>query len=122
MLIYTMLWHIQGHNAGGDPATGSPLRIAQIKEKFGALRFYLDGGGYESRRADYRYTWMSLANIRGMIDFAEHYTDFICSSCGSPKGLHETKGWIAYYCQDCAPKVNQETEARVWSFSMTQTR
>lgn len=56
--------------------------IQQIKEKFGGLRFYFQGGD------EY---------IRGMVDFAEEMSYNICEECGEP-GKKRNTGWIRTLC------------------------
>ena len=58
------------------------VTIAQIKEKFGGLRFYYDGGDDE---------------IRGMVRMAEAWADASCEECGAP-GKRRDGGWIKTLC------------------------
>jgi hypothetical protein len=58
----------------------------QIKEKFGALRFYYDGGD------DY---------IRGLDAMADSMSARICEDCGKP-GKRTTGGWIRTLCEEHA--------------------
>ena len=64
-------------------------RIAQIKEKFGGLRWYDDGfpeEGWEEYNAWlYKYEDLSFKT---------------CMSCGKP-AIGLTKGWIMPLCKDC---------------------
>ena len=60
--------------------------ITQIKEKFGALRFYIPQGSDE---------------MFDRIDEAEHATTKICANCGKP-ATTTTKGWITYVCDEHA--------------------
>jgi len=55
----------------------------QVKEKFGTLRFYFDGGDEE---------------IRGMVALAEHMTKHTCEECGKPGRLITTRGWVRVAC------------------------
>ena len=62
------------------------IHIAQIKEKFGGLRFYCHGAD------DYSY---------GMIDFAEKISTRICEECGNPGRLMTTHtGWLYTACDE----------------------
>lgn len=64
--------------------------ILQIKEKFGGLRFYIQGGN---------------ELIDGMIWYAEHLSYHICEKCGSTTQVGQTqKGWIYTICKDCYEK------------------
>jgi len=56
--------------------------VAQIKEKFGGLRFYYDGGD---------------ERIRGMVQMAEVWADASCEECGAP-GKRRDGGWIKTLC------------------------
>lgn len=64
------------------PESVPPVTVAQIKEKFGGLRFYYDGGD------EY---------IRGAVRMAEYMADQTCEECGAP-GKHRTGGWIRTLC------------------------
>ena len=66
--------------------------VAQIKEKFGGLRFYYDGG-------DDRVT--------GMVSMAESWADKSCETCGAP-GTSGGKSWIKTLC----PTHRAEADAR----------
>jgi hypothetical protein len=58
------------------------VTVAQIKEKFGGLRFYYDGGD---------------EHINGMVRMAEVWADASCEECGSP-GKRRDGGWIKTLC------------------------
>ena len=60
----------------------SQVVVAQIKEKFGGLRFYYDGGDDE---------------ISGMVRMAESWADASCEECGAP-GQRRSGGWIRTLC------------------------
>ena len=65
---------------------------AQVKEKFGGLRFYVDNCD------DY---------VSGIISMAESMSYRICEECGSP-GKQTGRGWIRTLCVNCStgPKNN----------------
>ena len=67
------------------------VTCTQMKEKFGGLRFYVDGGD---------------DHTDGMIYMAECLCDKTCQECGSEKNIGHTKGWIATLCQECGRKEN----------------
>ncbi|WP_321945355.1 hypothetical protein [Paraburkholderia sp. J10-1] len=63
---------------------GSPQVVAvQVKEKFGALRFYTD---------------VADAGQRGMIELAESMSARLCEKCGNRGELMSRKGWIMTRC------------------------
>ena len=66
--------------------------ITQIKEKFGGLRFYYDGGD---------------DRVFGMVSMAEAWADHTCEECGNPGKARHT-GWIKTLCDEHAA----EREAR----------
>ena len=67
------------------------VTVAQIKEKFGGLRFYYDGGDEQ---------------IRGMVSMAESWAAHSCEECGAP-GTSGGKGWIKTLC----PQHRAESDA-----------
>lgn len=58
------------------------VTVAQIKEKFGGLRFYADGGD---------------DTTDGMIRMAEAWATHTCEECGAP-GTMRHGGWIRTLC------------------------
>lgn len=66
--------------------------VEQIKEKFGGLRFYYQGGDDQ---------------IHGMVRMAEAWASVACEECGSP-GERRGGGWIKTLCDTHA----QEREAK----------
>lgn len=56
--------------------------VRQIKEKFGGLRFYYDGGD------DY---------IHGLVSGAEAWAESACEECGAPGHLR-VGGWVKTLC------------------------
>ena len=58
---------------------------SQVKEKFGGLRFYINGGS---------------ERMTGMISMAEHLSFITCEDCGN-KGSKKNKGWIFTKCEPC---------------------
>ena len=66
--------------------------VTQIKEKFGGLRFYYDGGD---------------DRVQGMVSMAESWADKSCEICGAP-GTSGGRGWIKTLC----PTHRAEADAR----------
>jgi hypothetical protein len=67
---------------------GLDIVATQVKEKFGTLRFYVDGGDEEVFR---------------LIDAAEQESATICEVCGAP-GTLVMKGWCSTRCESCGRK------------------
>ncbi len=70
--------------------------VSQIKEKFGGLRFYYDGGD------EY---------IRGMVTMAEEWADRTCETCGNA-GQSRKTGWIKTLCDEHAAEREAAYKAR----------
>lgn len=68
------------------------VTVEQIKEKFGGLRFYYQGGN---------------DTIAGMVSMAEAWADASCEECGAP-GARRNGGWIRTLC-DMHENERQET-------------
>jgi hypothetical protein len=67
-----------------------PLKVHQVKEKYGTLRFYTN--------------WTS-GKIREAIEQAEAKSALICEVCGSPGKIHKNKShWYTTLCDNCIPK------------------
>jgi hypothetical protein len=60
------------------------VTVEQIKEKFGGLRFYYQGGD---------------DTIHGMVRMAEAWADHSCEECGKP-GERRSGGWIRTLCNE----------------------
>jgi hypothetical protein len=60
------------------------VTIAQIKEKFGGLRFYYDGGD---------------DTVDGMVRMAESWASHSCEECGKP-GTSRSGGWVRTLCDE----------------------
>lgn len=65
------------------------VEATQVKEKFGGLCFYYQGGD---------------DLIMGMVDFAESMSYGICESCGTTKNVRHTEGWVQSICERCEKK------------------
>jgi len=68
------------------------LRAAQVKEKFGGLRFYLDGGTKEQLEEAAKY-----------IEAAEDKSFVTCEVC-SATGEVGGPGWLKVLCTECRSK------------------
>jgi len=66
------------------PEAVKQVKVAQIKEKFGGLRFYYDGGDEQ---------------INGMVRMAEVWAHNSCEECGKP-GQQRSGGWIKTLCDE----------------------
>lgn len=72
---------------------------SQVKEKFGGLRFYYNGGD---------------DTVDGIIRMAEAWTGQTCETCGNP-GTLGGNGWLTTLCKKCRNarnKARKEAEAK----------
>lgn len=84
------------------------VEAAQVKEKFGGLRFYVDiiPGSSDSPRSE--KTKLKIANIRGAISLVESMSISTCEHCGSP-GIPRNGNWMSTLCDLCyQQKMTQE--------------
>lgn len=95
-LIDTLCKNIQHHvdwkskNLLEEERENFQVTATQIKEKFGSLRYYYNGGD------EY---------IHGLIQMAESMSSKICETCGE-KATIRTNGWIKNLCHSCHIKGN----------------
>ncbi len=66
-------------------------KIHQVKEKFGKLCWYTEGGNQNTRDIEQKY---------------ENLSTHICINCGKP-ATKTTAGWITYVCNDCYEKIEK---------------
>lgn len=71
--------------------TGASYKVAQVKEKFGGLRFYIDTDGPENNLFDIEHAY-------------EAKSFKICENCGQPGQLRQG-GWWRTLCETCDSKV-----------------
>lgn len=85
-ILENLCRHIQSHidwkNKDGEVV--AQVTVAQIKEKFGGLRFYYDGGD------EY---------ISGLVSMAEVWAGHSCEECGKP-GERRSGGWVRTLCDE----------------------
>jgi hypothetical protein len=72
------------------------FKIVQIKEKFGGLRFYIEGTDYKVHQ-----------DIHGWVQFAEAMSYELCEVCGTNQGLGSTSGWMRTICESCATDIGK---------------
>ncbi len=68
------------------------VHLVQVKEKFGGLRFYIDGTKNEE-------VWKVISE-------AEERSFHICEKCGKPGTLREG-GWLLTLCDKCDEERNK---------------
>ena len=70
------------------------VRVSQVKEKFGTLRFYIDNGSVE---------------VYAAIAMAEAMSARTCERCGNP-GQPRRGGWVKTLCDACDSNKNNKRE------------
>jgi len=85
-LIYEMLDEIAAAPGNAD------VNILQIKEKFGGLRVYYDGGS---------------SSVSAAVDTAARKALMTCEHCGSTKSVARGgRNWVRTLCETCRPKYD----------------
>lgn len=69
------------------------FRFTQIKEKYGGLRAYFNGGSDE---------------VYKIVDCAEEQSYKTCEKCGSTDNVKQTTGWIVSLCPNCMKAYKKE--------------
>ena len=67
------------------------IEAVQVKEKYGTLRFYIQG---------YPKNPVIDAKLNAYIDFAENMSAITCEICGRPGKLN-SDGWATVRCESC---------------------
>ena len=72
-----------------DEQPYTKIVFAQIKEKFGGIRIYYDGGDHQT--------------VRNLVREAENLADITCESCGTTEFVKKqnNRGWIHTSCDNC---------------------
>jgi len=68
------------------------VEIHQIKEKFGALEIYYQGGDEKTH---------------GIIAMARNISLHTCERCGANQEVGKTTGWIKILCKTCAEETDK---------------
>jgi hypothetical protein len=95
------------------------FRVLQLKEKFGALRFYYELGKTSDRRVDLvavsgtlslrskteGATKMDL--VRRLVDEAEARSTQVCERCGRAGELRKVSSWLTALCDEHAKQAEE---------------
>jgi hypothetical protein len=91
-------WNNKNFEKGYTQYKQVPQVVAtQVKEKFGTLRFYYDGGDDV---------------IYGMVSMAESWSAVACEECGA-SGTQNSRGWIKTLCETHRQEREQRYENRI---------
>lgn len=74
------------------------IKAAQVKEKFGGLRFYIDHGTTDAFK---------------IIEEAEAKSDVTCEDCGKPGNSKGSRGWITTLCAEHREEDNKRREEKM---------
>lgn len=86
--------HCDEKKATGD--TDFQVAAVQVKEKYGGLRFYINGGD---------------DHVYDLIRVAEKTSFETCEDCGAP-GILDRSGWWTTACEPCIRKINERRASR----------
>jgi hypothetical protein len=84
LLINQLANYIQNYIDNNSYLNVPQLKCRQVKEKYGTLRFYYEGGD---------------SHLSSIIDAYENMSGYICEKCGETKEIGNTKGWIKTLCK-----------------------
>jgi hypothetical protein len=96
-IIDKLCSNIQWHLDKNAKKETSQVVASQVKEKFGTLRFYYDGGD---------------DIIFGMVRMAEAMSAVTCEVCGNP-GKTVGGGWLRTLCKTHAEEKNYDYEKEI---------
>lgn len=100
-IIAALIRYIEDYNEKNTDV--EPIRVQQIKEKFGELRFYTN-----------YYTH----DLNELISEAEEVAWNTCETCGSTKNIGHTMGWISVVCPHClAERIKNNKHDVVYRWS-----
>jgi hypothetical protein len=71
--------------------TGSIIEFAQIKEKYGSLRMYIDTQVSDPGVVTKAYN---------IVDIAERASEKTCDVCGEPGTITKNRGWLSTRCEN----------------------
>ena len=74
-----------------------PVVLTQVKEKFGTLRVYYEGGD------DF---------MRTVVEAFESMSSVTCEMCGTRENTYMTNGWISVRCEPCLVHEGKTIEGR----------
>lgn len=83
-LVFNLMQCINSYIKNNPHLNIPKVSITQVKEKYGTLRFYYQGGD---------------DTIEGMVDFAEHLSKYTCEICGQPGLNTSVNGWYKTTCE-----------------------
>ena len=85
---------------------GPEFEVVQVKEKFGTLRFYVQG-----------VTEANWEKARARITQAEQASARTCERCGEPGKIGTRQAWILTLCRRCrAQKARIRTPEDAWKW------
>ena len=79
--------------------TEKAIRIFQVKEKFGGLRFYIEFAIPVTKEYS--------DSIHHLVTKAEDASYNTCEKCGTSPATQTTKGWITTLCSKCMENHNE---------------
>lgn len=85
--IFNLIYNLDDYFKHEEYESIPQVVATQVKEKFGGLCFYYNGGN---------------RMIDGMVWLAESQSYHTCEECGTTINIGRTKGWIITLCEKCA--------------------
>lgn len=80
--------------------TNTSIRVMQVKEKYGTLRFYVQvTAGHQPDESIRKHAYDT---IHALIANAEAQTEYVCEQCGAKAVQpNPSQGWIMTMCKNC---------------------
>ena len=95
------------------------IYVAQVKEKFGTLRFYVDILGDDSF-PQYSDENPDIRAFYDIIHEMEAETGEVCCDCGTRDDVKCYGGWIHYACPTCEKKRIEEYNRRMEEYKASK--
>lgn len=95
------------------------IHAAQVKQKYGSLRFYIDvrwnnsENFYETLSDEVKNDIKrTTETVYGAIAMAERMTIIVCENCGQPGKINNGFGWLRCECEGCREaRIDRNKEA-----------
>ena len=82
-ILWSLCTSLERLSETGLPEGRAPITLKQVKEKYGTLRVYVEGGSDEAME---------------LIDAAERASETTCEVCGRPGSIECIRGWDKCLC------------------------
>ena len=112
-IIYNLCDHLQKYvdtyRIGDQEGLWKPTQVTavQVKEKYGTLRFYINGNSLIQDKDPSKFRWDY--KMDGIISHACFLSSITCEVCGD-KGRVRGYRWLKCLCNKCAKELDYPTD------------